>query len=152
MENFFYRKAVKEDLPYLVEFLAKLFMLEQDYTIDSGKQKMALELILKREDQAVIYVVLFNDIPCGMVSGQIVISTATGAPAVWVEDLYIHENYRNKGLGTKILEHLQEWALEKGAGRIQLLVDEHNLAAQEFYNLRKFSRSNMRAYYKYSAP
>ncbi len=33
-------------------------------------------------------------------------STEFGKPCIWIEDIYIKENYRNKGIGNKFFEHI----------------------------------------------
>ena len=69
----------------------------------------------------------------GMVSAQLVISTAQGAPSAWVEDMIILEKYRGQGLGKALLNEALAWAKQKGASRAQLLVDVENEPALGYY-------------------
>jgi GNAT superfamily N-acetyltransferase len=69
----------------------------------------------------------------GMVSAQLVISTAQGAPSAWVEDMVISQHYRASGVGKQLLAEVIAWAKAKGATRAQLLVDIENTSALGYY-------------------
>lgn len=84
-----------------------------------------LLLVVARDEQGVAV---------AMGSAQLVISTAEGAPSVWVEDIVVHPDYRRRGIGTQLLEHLLVWAKERGANRAQLVTDRHNADAELFYD------------------
>ncbi len=68
-----------------------------------------------------------------MVSAQLVISTAEGAPSAWVEDMVVCADQRGKGVGRALLDSLTDWARSKGASRAQLLVDLDNEPALGYY-------------------
>ncbi len=68
-----------------------------------------------------------------MVSAQLVISTAMGAPSAWIEDMVVLGQFRGQGVGTALLEKAKEWAKSKGAKRIQLVADADNTSALDFY-------------------
>jgi GNAT superfamily N-acetyltransferase len=68
-----------------------------------------------------------------MVSAQLVISTAEGAPSAWVEDMVVRADCRGEGLGRALLEALLAWAADQGATRAQLLVDLDNAPALGYY-------------------
>jgi GNAT superfamily N-acetyltransferase len=68
-----------------------------------------------------------------MVTGQLVISTAEGGPALLVEDLYVVQKSRGRGIGRMLLEKIGIWAHGHGAKRLQLLADRDNLGALQFY-------------------
>ena len=68
-----------------------------------------------------------------MVSAQLVISTAMGAPSAWIEDMVIREQFRGQGVGKALLEKAKDWAKTKGAKRVQLIADADNAAALNFY-------------------
>jgi GNAT superfamily N-acetyltransferase len=68
-----------------------------------------------------------------MVSAQLVISTAEGAPSTWVEDMVVRDGWRGQGIGRALLDGLMSWAKSKGATRAQLLVDLDNEPALGYY-------------------
>ena len=126
--------ATLADIPALIELLGVLFSIEQDFHPDPEKQRRGLELLLARAENATIVVARHkNDGIIGMASAQLVISTASGAPSAWVEDVVIARAYRDRGLGRALLAKLRTWATAKGARRLQLLADADNTPALDFY-------------------
>ncbi|MGE5611022.1 MAG: GNAT family N-acetyltransferase [Bacillota bacterium] len=118
----------------MVLLLRELFTIEQDFSADSARQEKGLRLLLEHPDRAAIMVARDSTgRAIGMVSGQIVISTAEGAPSVWIEDLVVAGPYRGHGLGRTLLQQAIQWAGSKGATRAQLLVDLDNHPALDFY-------------------
>jgi ribosomal protein S18 acetylase RimI-like enzyme len=51
---------------------------------------------------------------------------------------YVAEPYRNRGLGTRLMETAEQWAREQGLPRICLSVGEHNKLSQKLYKLLGF--------------
>lgn len=126
--------AKLEDIPALVELLATLFSIEADFKPDVAKQIKGLRMLILSPETGVIKVARDNEgLAIGMVSAQLVISTAQGAPSAWVEDMIIDEKYRGIGLGKALLNDTLAWAKQKGASRAQLLVDIKNEPALGYY-------------------
>jgi ribosomal protein S18 acetylase RimI-like enzyme len=126
--------AKLEDIPALVELLAALFSIEVDFKPDTAKQVQGLRLLIQSPSTGVIKVARDSEgFAVGMVSAQLVISTAQGAPSAWVEDMIILEKYRGQGLGKALLNEALAWAKQKGASRAQLLVDVENEPALGYY-------------------
>jgi GNAT superfamily N-acetyltransferase len=135
--NFKIEPARHTDIPQLAALLNDLFEIELDFTADASRQVRGLEILItegtKSDRQIVAVARNDQNQPVGMASGQIVISTAEGAPAVWIEDVVVHADHRRRGIGRQLLEFLQEWAKARGVTRLQLLADRENAAANLFY-------------------
>lgn len=135
--------ATAQDIPRLIELLRLLFTIEADFEIDTTRQQRGLEQILAAMNtnagSAMIMVVrLITDntsagIVIAMASAQFVISTAEGARSAWIEDVVVHPDYRNAGIGAKLLNELLAWAKAHGAARAQLVIDKTNAPAELFY-------------------
>lgn len=80
-----------------------------------------------------------------MVSAQLVISTAQGAPSAWVEDMMIDDAYRGQGIGKQLLQNVLIWAKNKGATRAQLLVDIENIEALGYYQHLNWEATQLQA-------
>jgi GNAT superfamily N-acetyltransferase len=134
MPDIIYGEANEADIPVLVGLLAILFGIEKDFSADVSKQKTGLELLLKNPQTATIQVArnTSNQV-IGMVSAQLVISTAQGAKSAWVEDMVIESAYRGQGIGKQLLQNALDWAKNQGATRAQLLVDVANTEALGYY-------------------
>lgn len=64
-------------------------------------------------------------------------STELGGPCVWIEDIYILEEYRHKGIGTKFLKFVEK---EFPAMRYRLEVEEENKNACAAYLKADYKR------------
>lgn len=126
------RQATTGDLDALVALLRLLFSIEEDFSFDGEKQKHGLKQLL-HSAQAKVFVADLGGEVVGMCTGQIVISTAEGGPAVLVEDVVVAKSHQRCGIGKQLMHALQDWAMDRGASRLQLLADRNNGPALSFY-------------------
>ena len=81
------------------------------------------------------YVFEENDNICGYAMVAKSFSTEFGKPCIWIEDLYIKEEYRHKKLGSLFFDFLKE----NYKNTIQRLeVDKHNVFAIKAYKKNNF--------------
>jgi ribosomal protein S18 acetylase RimI-like enzyme len=141
--------ATTEDIPTLVQYLTELFSIEPDFATNAQTIRQGLELFLGAEpstepDRTILVLRDQSYPPRGMISGQLVISTAMGSPSLWIEDVYMSPEYRGQGWGTQLLQAIIQWAKEKGAKRFQLLADQENHNAIEFYHSQGFQTAGLK--------
>jgi GNAT superfamily N-acetyltransferase len=133
MERISVRPARVDDLEAMVALLAQLFALEPDFRFDPVRQRRGLALLLEDRLRRVALVAERGGAVLGMVTGQLVVSTAEGSGSVLVEDMVVTEAVRHRGVGRALLRAVEEWAAARGATRLQLLADRENQAALGFY-------------------
>ncbi|OQX06932.1 MAG: GNAT family N-acetyltransferase, partial [Desulfobulbaceae bacterium A2] len=85
------RPATLPDLDSLVELLRLLFAIEADFDFEPQRQRRGLALLLVDPERASIMVAETEGKIVGMCSGQVLISTAEGGPALVVEDVVVQE-------------------------------------------------------------
>jgi ribosomal protein S18 acetylase RimI-like enzyme len=127
-----FRKARHEDVDQLVTLLRLLFSIEEDFSFDEVKQRRGLVMLLQ-SDRGCILVAEAVGRVIGMCTGQLVVSTAEGGPAVVVEDMVVDPAHRRRGVGRSLMKAMAGWAKEQGATRLQLLADKNNPLALAFY-------------------
>jgi len=126
--------AAQHDIPELVKLLNTLFTIEKDFQPDGERQARGLSMLIAQPEHGVIKVARDSqNMIIGMVSAQLVISTAQGAASAWIEDMVVSERSRGQGVGKALLEAIVLWAKAKGATRAQLLVDIENASALAYY-------------------
>lgn len=126
--------ARPEDIPAMTALLADLFSIEQDLVPDLSRQAQGLALLLQEPRRATVRVARdATGEVLGMITAQLVISTAEGAPSAWIEDVVVAAHARGGGIGRHLLEAALAWASQQGATRAQLLVDLDNTTALGFY-------------------
>jgi len=128
------RDACEKDVPQLVDLLNDLFTIEVDFKPNIERQTIGLKMLVAQPSYGVIKIASITDgLIIGMVSAQLVISTAQGNYSAWIEDMIVANAYRHQGIGKQLLQSAIEWAKDKGATRAQLLVDIENERALGYY-------------------
>jgi len=131
------------DIDPMVALLKELFSIESDFIFNDSLQRRGLSLMLENPEYRCIMVAEAEQSVIAMCSVQLLISTAEGSPAGVVEDLVVMPEYRGQGIGKKLLESVQKWAEERGAKRLQLLADQNNIPALEFYKKMNWTKTQM---------
>jgi len=139
-------KATSVDIPILVTLLKALFSIEKDFFFDEKKHKDGLNLLINSRNSQVIIVKFENEI-IGMITIQKIISTVMGTKVGLIEDFIIKDDYRDLGVGTYLFEYIKDYAEKNSLTRLQLVCDEDNTTAKEFYTNKKFKQSNLNAWY-----
>jgi GNAT superfamily N-acetyltransferase len=80
----------------------------------------------KIENKSVAYVIYF-----------FTYSSFLAQPTLFLEDIFVAEEYRRQGVGKKIFGFCKEIAKHEGCGRIEFTVLKWNKSAQEFYEKNK---------------
>jgi GNAT superfamily N-acetyltransferase len=127
------RPAAVEDAPLLRVLIFELaeyergkdqvVITESDLVRDGfGSQPKFRALIAEWSGQAVGYALFFP-----------VYSTWEGRPALFLEDLFVRESFRNKGIGAALLADVASIALRENCYGVRWEVLDWNQPAIEFY-------------------
>ncbi|MBK1826731.1 GNAT family N-acetyltransferase [Haloferula rosea] len=135
--------ATIEDLPALVDLVMELFRMQGDFNPDAAAQERGLALILEQPSRGRIFVIRNGHRLIGMVNLLFTISTAMGGFVIQMEDVIIHPDHRGQGYGSRLLEHVIEFAEAKDFKRITLLTDKISAESQNFFRKYGFDYSNM---------
>jgi len=137
------RTAREGDETRCAELLGILFSQEQEFSADSKVQSRALSMIIENPELGRIFVGEINGVIEGMVMLLFTVSTFLGRKVALLEDMVVAPAWRGKGFGTLLINHAVDFARREGFGRITLLTDHDNDAAQQFYQSQGFSKSEM---------
>ncbi|ACV63644.1 GCN5-related N-acetyltransferase [Desulfofarcimen acetoxidans DSM 771] len=127
------RKARAKDIEAMVGLLELLFKIETDFDFDWDKQRRGLEMMLDEENHRCLIVAELHQEIIGMCSAQLLVSTAEGGLKSIIEDVVIAKSFRGQGVAKRLLLKLEEWALNQGVKRLDLVADRHNGTALRFY-------------------
>ena len=114
------RPAVPGDIAVLTTLLELLFAVEEDFHADAARQRRGLELMMNNPACCILVAEDEGEV-IGMCSGQVTVSTAEGGLALLVEDVVVKSNRQCRGVGSRLLRALSNWAMERGISRLQLL-------------------------------
>ena len=94
------------DLDQLADLLAELFTLESDFRPDREKQLRGLRLILDSPALGTLFVLRDQGRVAGLANLLITVSTSEGCRVAVLEDVIVRNEYRGKGLGRRLVEHV----------------------------------------------
>ncbi len=138
------RNGSLSDLDDLVGLLKALFSIEKDFHFNESAQRQGLTLMLSNSSNLrSLKVAEINQEVIGMCSAQMLISTAEGGRSALVEDLVVKTSCRGRGIGSRLLQSVEKWAKENGAKRLQLLADQKNSPALEFYEKQNWTKTQL---------
>ena len=135
--------ATMEDLGQLTDLVMSLLGDEADFTPDRRKQEHGIGLILEQPNRGRIFVLRTDHFIIGMVNLLFTISTAEGGFVILMEDVIVHPDHRGQGYGSRLLQHVIDFAREKKFRRITLLTDKISAESQRFFQKHHFVFSHM---------
>ena len=74
-------------------------------------------------------------------------SSFNALPILYLEDIFVLEDYRRQEVGKKMFDYLKEVAKREGCCRIDFTVLKWNKSAQEFYEKNKAKRTEWFLYH-----
>lgn len=133
IDNFTLVDATKEDCKDILDLIyaiARYEKMEDQVTAtvesleESIFEKKRAHIILAKESNKVIgYMLYFYNY-----------STFTGGANIYLEDLFLYEEYRHKGYGSVMLKTLAKIAIEENCQRIDWVCLDWNEPSLKFYN------------------
>ncbi len=125
------RMATAADAEALAEMIAAFAAYER---MPNASTPDSLRAELSRPDPAFEAVIAQLD---GKAVGFAVFfhtySTFIAKRGLYLEDIYVREGYRNKGVATALLKHIARVAVQRGLGRVEFTVLLWNTVAIEFF-------------------
>ena len=132
IEGFTLRRGGEEDIPLILQFIRQLAAYE--HMLD---QVAATEEILREslfiKSAAEVIIGEYNGRPAGFALFFHNMSTFTGRPGIYLEDLFVKPEYREKGFGKAIIAYLARLAVERGCGRFEWSCLDWNEPSIRFY-------------------
>ena len=74
-----------------------------------------------------------DGVPAGFAFYFFDYSTWLGRPGIYLEDIFVHPEFRDQGTGKALLQRVAAIAVEKGCGRLKWQVLDWNTPAIDFY-------------------
>lgn len=127
-----FRSAVREDVPTILGFIRELAEYEHLLSEVVATEELLNEWLFDKE-KAEVLLVEEHGIPVGSALFFHNFSTFLGRAGIYLEDLYIQPQYRNKGYGKATLQKLAQITVERGCGRLEWSCLDWNRPSIDFY-------------------
>jgi GNAT superfamily N-acetyltransferase len=127
--------ATPADVPMILQLIRELAEFEQLLHEVTATEEQLREHLFGAKPKA--EVIMGRLRPGGEVAGFALyfhnFSTFLAKPGIYLEDLYVRQQYRGHGYGAQLLRHLAGIALERNCGRLEWSVLNWNQRAIDFY-------------------
>jgi len=128
------RAVTEADLPSLLALLeAKAEFDGMRTTLRATLDNLRAELFATSPSAKAI-VAVESGVVVGMATYYATFSSFIMKPGIWLDDLYVYESHRGKGIGRLLIKWLCELAERSGWGRIDWVVAATNEKGRDFYS------------------
>ena len=126
-----------QDVDLLIEL-----MHQQMQDINSEKDRTSTESAvrnaLKPESRAVFFFAKLDESPIGVAFVNIGSGIESGGDYLWINEIQISPQYRGKGFGSKLLNHILQWSQKNCMKSILCVADVSNIASQSLFRSEGF--------------
>jgi GNAT superfamily N-acetyltransferase len=126
------RFAEEKDAALILQFIKELAAYEKmsDDVIATIKD---IEETIFEKSYAEVVICEYDESPAGFCLFFHNYSTFLGKPGLYIEDLYVKESFRGKGLGKLLLKFMAHLAVERNCGRLEWSCLDWNKPSIDFY-------------------
>ena len=133
IDGFLIRKAEEDDVPQILEFIRKLAAYEKLTHEVTATEEQLRKYLFGKDKVADVVIGTFEGTPVGFALYFYNFSTFLAKPGIYLEDLYVLEEYRGRGFGKTLLTYLARKAVQEGCGRLEWAVLDWNEPSIDFY-------------------
>ena len=126
------RKATKEDVGLILDFIKKLAKYEKMSDQVVANEQLLSEWLFDKKVAQVIFA-MEGEKEVGFALYFHNFSTFLGRAGIYLEDLFVLPEYRGKGYGKLLLKVLAKTAVELGCGRLEWCCLDWNKPSIDFY-------------------
>ena len=127
------KSTTESDVPVILSFVTKLTRYEPLSHEIVATEDLLRETLFGKRRTAEVAIGYLETKPVGFVLFFHNYSTFLGKPGLYVEDLFVDEDYRRRGYGRALLLHVARLAKERRCGRLEWSVLDWNQPAIDFY-------------------
>ncbi|HVT01348.1 MAG TPA: GNAT family N-acetyltransferase [Patescibacteria group bacterium] len=151
MDKLTIRKTTKDDISKVMPLIEKLnlsdFPYDEQVNVKWGETEKGKEYYYKKIDgtKGVCFLAEIDNEPIGYVMGEI--EEADGYRTIRVVELsniYVKEQFRNQGIGKKLVDAFLDWGKEIGAQKASVSAFTQNAKAMQFYEHEGFKNYSTR--------
>ncbi|MCP4448245.1 MAG: GNAT family N-acetyltransferase [Myxococcales bacterium] len=133
LTNVSLRFASPDDAETIYNFIVQLAIYEREPEAVETNAGVLREQLSSESSPFECLIAERGGIPVGFALFFSSYSTWRGLPGIYLEDLFVPEQYRGSGIGTKLLAELARLTLQRGGARLEWSVLDWNEPSIGFY-------------------
>lgn len=118
-----------------------LFRLNRDFNEDEAAGLERIRTCLRENLMETVAIAFVGDAPAGFLCGQKLRSMCYDVDYVELTELYVAEEFRRRGVASRLMGFLEEYYRERGIHAFQLFTGGDNRRAQALYEKLGFFRT-----------
>ena len=131
------RQASSRDIPILLGFIKSYYKLESIVFFEDKVHKALIELI-NSNNIGRVWLIYLNNKAIGYIVLCFSYSLVSFGQDGMIDEFYIDDEYRKKGIGTQILKIVMKNSKKLGLNCLYLEISKNNIAAQTLYEKLNF--------------
>lgn len=132
-ENYSFRFATLEDMDLIIDFIIKIAKSKDKLNkVDLNKNNLKYWIFDRQ--LANIFFLMIDNKEIGFALYSFNFSIFEGKSSIFLEDLYVFDEYRNKGFGKIMLQKLCQIALRNKVAKIEWTCPKNNEDCIKFFN------------------
>jgi GNAT superfamily N-acetyltransferase len=125
------RAATIDDVPLLLAFIRRMGAFEK-LTVSTTENDLRGSLFGENPTTRALMITVDGE-PIGYVTYFFTFASMTGRRGLWLDDVFIDEPFRGKGIGKAVMAFLSEIAIKNNCARFEWMVADWNEPAIAFY-------------------
>lgn len=127
------RKASIEDAEIILELIKELAIYEKLESEVVADRELITKNLFGDDHKAYCLIAEYDDKIAGFAIYFYNFSTFLAKPGLYLEDLFVREEFRGQGIGKAFISELAKIAIAEDLGRIEWWVLDWNTSSIEFY-------------------
>lgn len=127
------RAAAPGDAALIADFVRELAVFEKLSHEVAADEAMLGAALFAKNPRVFCTIADYDGMPAGFLLWFYTFSTFRGRHGIWVEDLYVRDEFRGKGVGAALLTALARRCVDENLGRLEWSVLDWNKNAIAFY-------------------
>lgn len=129
----FIRPAAASDAALIFALVCELAQFEHLSHEVAANVAMLAQALFCDNPRVFCEIAEYGGEPAGFILWFYTFSSFAGRHGIWIEDIYVRENFRGKGIGTALLRQIARRCTEEKLGRLEWSVLAWNENAIRFY-------------------
>lgn len=127
-----FRPVTPATLDPVLAFMARLYA-QDALPFDSARARSAAEWLLAAPGRGGIWLIEGDGAAAGYIVLTACVSLEFRGPFALLDELYLDDEWRGRGLGAQAIDFAADWARSRGMAAVRLETAHDNLRAQSLY-------------------